>query len=212
MGCHDKAAKLACKRGLPAIHYRVGNVTEPDYTVQDHDPMIVDRHKLIIEPSSPRWAEVRIANMEYYRLIGNVDDFEQGDIIEVDTSKVRSTLPPVTILQNTEGHACLGFKTDRIGAVYSGNQVDANLLYENIKFCFLPSSDYAGRALNRELKESIDVPAIEIVTFQKIMWTENRDAEGLTLIETDRDVQMRWIIHNVIEHGVVQIWTLKRDW
>lgn len=205
MGCH-KQSKLACKFGNLTNHYRVGNLTTPDYSVQDHTPKRVDTHLLIIKPVSPKDSEIKLANMEIFRVLGPLSDIQQGDILETDKTKSVNTVPTITIYQL--GLATLGFKTDRVGDICNGEDV----VYSNIKFAFLPSTDYQGRPLNREIMETMDIPSIEVITYDKSLYSDTRDAEGLQLVQTDISPNLKWTITNVVNFGVAQVLTLKRGW
>lgn len=206
---------LACDYGLLTNHLRVcatGSTGTVDYTLVNQTPVELATRKYIIKPSSPRWSEVRLANMEIFRIsAGNTCPLKPGDILALDNS-VTGTQPPITIYQKTPGNATLGFKSDRIGAIFNGNiAATGNALYTNIKFAFLPSTDYPGKPLNREFKDTMGVPSVEVVTFKKDLYTTTFDAEGLYLVQTDCTPNIIWTIRNVVEHGYVQVLTIERD-
>lgn len=198
---------LACRRGLLTYHYRVGATAAPDYSVQDHEPIELAQRKYLLQPASPRFSEIKLANMEIYRVIGNTCPLEAGDILE-HVATERSTRPAITVYQITSGAACLAFKTDRVGNICHGTEI----IYENIKFAFLPSTDFSGRGLNREITDSLGIPSVEAITFKKDLYTSNMDGEGLYLQVTDAEPNLRWVIANIVELGYAQVLTLKRDW
>jgi hypothetical protein len=212
MSCRSNAAQLACKYGTRFIHYRVGKTSAPDYTVQDHAPKRIDTHNLIVKPTSPKDSEIKIANVEFFVVWGNVSDIKQGDILVADFDD--ATITPITIYQTSEklSGKVFGYKTDRICNISFKADDDAESIYKNVKFAFLPSSDYAGSPLQRELKEQLGTPSIEVITFTKKLYFDNMDAENLFLIQTDCTPNLRWTIQSIVQHGPAQILTLKRDW
>ena len=203
---------LACSYGLLTSHLRVcasGSTGTVDYTLVDQTPIELATRMYIIKPSSPRYSEVKIANMEIFRIsAGNTCTIKPGDILALDNS-VTGTQPAITIYQKTPGAAVLGFKSDRICSIYHANS--SSPLFTNVKFAFLPSTDFPGRPLDREFKDTMQVASIELVTFKKILYTTTHDAEGLYLVQTDCTPNIRWSIQNVVEHGYCQVLTVKRD-
>ncbi len=61
------------------------------------------------------------------------------------------------------------------------------------------------------MQASLGVPSIQIVTYQKPLWTNIRDAEGLLLYQIDSDPNLVFEIVQVNEFGNIQIYDVKRS-
>ncbi len=189
---------LICKYG-----YLTNRLTV-NYAATDQTPNQVSSGKYIIKPTGFKYSEVRLTDMEIFKVIGNLCPIQVGDILSTDASE-GITRPDITIFQN--GDSYLGFKSDRIGDIKDG----LTTVYHNIRFAYLTHSAYPGRPLDREFKDSMSLASIEVVTFKKSYNTTGRNAEGLYLHQTDTNPEVRWVIQTVVEFGDCQVLTLKRD-
>jgi hypothetical protein len=206
MTCNS-AAFYAWKYGQQFYQGRVGNNVTPDYSVLDQTPINVGLAKYWVETSPARWSQFKAPGVEWFRIIGNTRPLKVGDILTT-VNPNSDTTPIITVSQFSPRKACMGFKTNRLGAIYNGS----NLIFNNIQFDFLPNSSYPGAPLDREVEASINIPSVQACTFTKPFWTVIRDAEGLFLYEIDRNPQIVWEISMVTPLGCIYIMDLKRNY
>jgi hypothetical protein len=195
---------LACKYGKLTNLLRVGSTAVSDYTVLNQTPIQVLQSIWLVQPSTIKWSEVKLRNMEIFRVAGTVCQIQPGDIIQTDPSAA-VTIPTITIYQN--GLGTFGFKSDRVGDIRNG----ANLVYQNIQFAYLPSSDYPGKPLDREFKDTMALASVEVIIYKRNLRSSVQDVEGLYLHQTDTAPEVRWVIQSSLEYGNCQVLTLKRD-
>lgn len=193
-------AKIGRKIGQPFIVYEI------DYTATDQTPEERVRDKYYVAKTSARYAFTDNSDVELFRVTGNRVGVEIGDLFVCNDSTYNST-PPVTALDHGPNHTFTAFKTDRVGDIMNGDDV----VFENIRFSFVPNSEYVGQPLNRAVKGSIGVPSIIAVTFKKALDTTYMSAGGLHLHVTDQAVNQVYIIAEATDFGNLQMLTLVRE-
>jgi hypothetical protein len=205
MSC-DSQVQFAFRKGSRFNIERVGNLTTPDYTVLNQAASTVFTSKFWVETTPVKWSVTKAPNVEWFRVIGNRNLFQIGDLITPLDPTIDST-PTITITQKMPYKTVLGMKTSRFGSIYNGTIP----VFENIMFDFLSKSSFPGAPLDREIAGSLNIPAMQAVIFNRQLWTPTMDAEGLFLYEIDRSPQIVWEIAMVTSLGNIQILDLKRN-
>lgn len=182
-------AKFGSKFGQPC------NIRRIDYTASDQVGTIVDSTKrYYLAKTGDQWATFQNAEVEEYRISGDFNAIQLGDVIEPQAENGwTSTTPKITVLAMAPNHGTFGFKTDRIGKISNGSTD----IYTNILFSFIPDSDYIGKPLNREIAASLGIQSTEIAIYSRPQLESSlRDSEGLLFTVTDGpfDDQFR-IVH-----------------
>jgi hypothetical protein len=171
----------------------------------DQTPTLIYSGKIKVEISTSRLSQALGSGIEHYTIFGRRDLFQKGDII-VPTGGSNTTTPPVTIASYSPLEECIGFKTSRIGAIKNGT----DNVFTNIYFDFVMDSNYPGSALNKELKDSLGVPSLQAIMFNRTLHTSTRDEEGLILYETDTPVSAAYQIIQATSNQTFTILDLKR--
>ncbi len=195
---------------------RVGVSTRtqaPDFTVVDQTPNEIAKYKFYVESGSSKYAMVNAPAVEWYVLKGKRGILRPGDFITpTGATPFPSTTPNITYFNQLPVGICIGFKTQRLGAIYNGN----TLLYNNIKFDYLPASAFPGTPLDREMEASLGVPSMQAVFFKRVLTTLTQDEAGLFLYQIDTTPNIIWEITNVVElragaGAAIQICDMKRN-
>jgi hypothetical protein len=193
------------KYGKPCNILRVGDTLNPDYSVASHDPYQVGKGKFFICKTSNRFAFTDNSDVELFRVTGDRGRIRIGDILET-VNNARGTLPIVTVLDYADNQTCTAFKTDRVGDIKNGDTA----IFSDIKFSFVPNSEYIGPPLNREMMASLGIAKLVAVTFKKPLDSAFRDAAGLYLNITDSTPNQLYLIEEATDFGNLQMLTLKR--
>lgn len=194
------------RKHLASIIGQRVTVSRPDYTAVDQTPVLVRNILAKVETCTPRYSQSKIPNCEYYAFFGDILPVESGDVITVVPGQ-KSTTPTVTIESFSPGEECVGIKTTRVGSIRNGTED----VYTNVRFDFLPGSNYPGSPLQRQLQNELGVPSTTVVMYFRDLATNTRDAEGLFLVETDVSPEVRWRIEQVNRYNNVMQMVLERD-
>lgn len=196
------------KYGEECTVSRVGSSvlsTPSDYSVANQSPNIVYTAKFYLKQGTNRYPTVKIPDVEIYTVVGK-GVLKTGDIISpAGVSGFTSTSPIVTIFSKVPIGDYFGFKTDKVGSIYHGDDV----IFSNIKFSYMSRSSFPGAPLDREIKASMNIPAIQVATYTRPLRTSIRDAQGLLLHQTDVTPNVVWEIVSVTTLSNIDIYDLK---
>lgn len=188
------------------------SISSIDYTASDQAPTIVDYDKYYVETVTDAYAMTQ-ADAEFYRVDGlRLGKLQPGYLLRCTKSTYSAdTTPDLTVVSYKGLGTTLAIKTTRIGAIYNGPV----LLYDNIRYDYLPRTNFPGAPLNREIEASTGVPTVQVTMFNRDLWTNTQDAEGLYLYQTDSSPNLVWLITDVTELKIdgtatILMMTLKR--
>ena len=179
-------------------------VERPDYETPNYSEgeIIAPRKIYKVERTTNRLAQPTYTNLELYAVFGDRSLIQAGDVlIPLDP---KSTTPIVTLVNISDQEECLGFRTNRIGAIRNGTKD----LFTNVRFDFV-GEGFPASPLEREIKTSLEIPTKKINIFTRDLDKNNLnevyDNEGLLFIETDIEEQTRWRIETVDEIGNLMV-------
>lgn len=169
-----------------------------DYTAQDQEPTFTKNAMYFVEPEGPQFAQPGLPNGTYYCVHGDFFSVPPGTLV-VPTEALTSS-PTLTVLSRAFLGEIVGFRTNRIGAIYNGE----TLIYENIRWDLAPTTYTANFPLSKEFKASPDVPILRANMFSRVLRTvgdEAFDTEGLLFVETDVTPNVYWKIKQATTAG-----------
>lgn len=174
-----------------------------DYAAEDQTPTLLRNQMYFIENQGPQFAQAPLPNVSFYCIHGDFNMIEPGNVL-VPLENTTS-LPTLTCLSRYDLGEIVGFRTDRIGSIYDGEE----LIYSNIRWCPTSEKDYPENSLARQLRTSPKVTTGAAVLYKRALRTSTFDTEGLLFVETDVTPNVTWKILQTSKIGNLIILTME---
>lgn len=197
---HKKIAKIAGQQVY---------ILRPNYTIQDNTPVFLNNIKLKAEKATAvSLVMPRFTNGEYFALFGDRSKFQPGDLIFPQDGT--SSTPKMTVIQYSPLEEAIAIRTSRICKL---TRAIDDPIYENVYFDWI-GQGYPGSSYGEQLAGALGIPTKKAILYTRegIQPQNNTyDIQGIRLIETDGDVQIRWKVKLVDQIGNLTQLTVEPD-
>lgn len=184
-------------------------VSRPNYNIVDNVPTTITSIKLKAEKATALGlAMPRFTHAEYYALFGDRGKFQPGDLL-IPTNSQSST-PIMTVVNYSPMEEAIAVMTSRICKLTKS--ID-DIVYDNVYFDWI-GTGYPGSSYGEQLAGALGIPTKKALLFtrQGIQPQMNEyEIQGMRLIESDGDVDIRWKVKLVDQIGNLTQLTVEPD-